>query len=156
VVILTHGVSFCVQWRWSILEHERHVQHHGGHSLLQTKGTGRLALIEFSMMLPSYHAALILLMYQVYPLLFESLCSLPGIQWYSDAHLLQRGAYTSDVFFTGLEIFWPPEVCGIGCKWQKKPLRWCGAPCWLVMNRSSSNCPFVSLIWLSSFRLFAF
>jgi hypothetical protein len=39
-----------------------------------------LALIEFSMMLPSYHAALILLMYQVYPLLFESLCSLPGIQ----------------------------------------------------------------------------
>jgi hypothetical protein len=35
--------------------------------------------IEFSMMLPSYHAALILLMYQVYPLLFESLCSLPGI-----------------------------------------------------------------------------
>jgi len=120
------------------------------------EGSYLLALIEFSMMLPSYHAALILLMYQVYPLLFESLCSLPGIQWYSDAHLLQRGAYTSDVFFTGLEIFWPPEVCGIGCKWQKKPLRWCGAPCWLVMNRSSSNCPFVSLIWLSSFRLFAF
>lgn len=51
-------------------------------SLLQTKSTGRYLPVgpQNDMMLPSYHAALILLMYQVYPLLFESLCSLPGIQ----------------------------------------------------------------------------
>jgi len=37
VVILTHGASFCMQWRWSILEHEWHVQHHGGHKCVADK-----------------------------------------------------------------------------------------------------------------------